>query len=55
MKIIARKKSDIKVDFINTEHKLKRLHMRIINSYTRYDILNIVLVSINLKNDTYFP
>ena len=28
-----------------------------INSHTRYDILDIVLyiISINLKNDTYFP
>ena len=26
-----------------------------INSHTRYDILNIALISINLKNDMYFP
>ena len=55
MNIIARKKCDIKVENINAEHILKILHMLDINSHTRYDILNIVLISNNLKNDTYFP
>ena len=40
---------------INTERILKMLHMVDINSNARYDILNIALISINLKNDVYFP
>ena len=56
MNIIVRKKCDIKVININTEHILKILHIMLnINSHMRYDILNIVLISINLKNDTPPP
>ena len=55
MNIIARKKKcNIKVGNINAEHILKILHMLDINSHTRYDILNIVLISNNLKHGTYF-
>ena len=54
MNIIVRKKCDIKVININTEHILKILHIMLnINSHMRYDILNIVLISNNWKNDTY--
>ena len=56
MNIITRKKYDIKVDNINTKHILKILHMITnINSHASYDTLNIVLLSINLKNGAYFP
>ena len=54
MNIIARKKCDIEVENINAEHILKILHMLDINSHTRYDILDIVLISNNLKHDMYF-
>jgi len=54
MNIIARKKCDINVENINAEHILEILHMLDINSHARYDILNNVLISNNLKNDTYF-
>ena len=55
MNMIARKKCDINVENINAEHILEILHMLNINSHTRYDILNIVLISNKLKNDTYWP
>jgi len=40
---------------INADHILEILHMLDTNSHTRYDILNIGLISTNLKNDTHFP
>ena len=55
MNIIACKKCDIKVENINAEHILKILRMLDIKSHTRCDILNIVLISKTLKNDTHFP
>ena len=47
MNIIARKKCDIKVENINVERILKILRMLDINFHTRYNILNIVLISNN--------
>ena len=56
MNIIARrKKHDINVENINAEHILEILHLLDINSHTRYDILNILLILNNLKSDMYFP
>ena len=52
MNIIARKKADINVENINAEHILEISHRLDINSHTWYNILNIALISNNLKNDT---
>ena len=57
MNIIAREKNVILKSKILTgdTYILKILPMPNINSHTRYGILNIVLISISLRNDTYFP